>query len=75
MWFVAMDNSSVYKLKNFIKTLNKMKADIIFLPLYSPQYAPIEMCFSLIKNKLRTIWNREVIKYHLKSDIVEIWID
>ena len=50
-----MDNSSVHKLRNFIKTLNKMKADIIFLPAYSPQFAPIEMCFSIIKNKSRTI--------------------
>ena len=56
---VTMDNSLVYKWKNVIKTLSKMKADIINLHAYSPQFAPIEICFSIIISKLRTIWNKE----------------
>ena len=29
--------------------------------------------FFIIKSKLRTIWNKGVIKLYLKSNIVEIW--
>ena len=49
-----------------------MKADVIYLPAYSPQFAPIEMCFSIIKSKLRAICSKGVVKLHLKSNTVEI---
>ena len=70
---MTMDNSSIHKWKNVVKILSKMKVDIIYLPAYSPQFAPIEMWFSIIKSKLRTICSKGVVKLHLKSSIVEIW--
>ena len=70
---VTMDNSSIHKWQNVTKILNKMKAKIVFLPAYSPQFAPIEMGFSIIKSKLRKLWNKGIVKLHLKSSIIEIW--
>ena len=69
---VTMDNSSIHKWKNVVRLLRKMKADVIYLPAYSPQFAPIEMCFSIIKSKLRAICSKGVVKLHLKSNTVEI---
>ena len=68
-----MDNSSIHKWQNVTKILNKMKAKIVFLPAYSPQFAPIEIGFSIIKSKLRKLWNKGIVKLHLKSSIIEIW--
>ena len=69
---ITMDNSSIHKWQNVTKILNKMKAKIEFLPAYSPQFAPIEMGFSIIKSKLRKLWNKGIVKLHLKSSIIEI---
>ena len=69
---VTMDNSSIHKRKNVVRLLRKMKADVINLPAYPPQFASIEMCFSIIKNKLRTICSKGVVKLHLKSNIIDI---
>ena len=38
-----------------------------YLPLYTPQFAPIELWFSKIKGNLRRCWNNKVVKLLSKS--------
>ena len=49
---IILDNSSVHKVKEVKLKLIKMKVEVIFLAPYSPQFAPIEMYFGILKQKL-----------------------
>ena len=40
------------------------------LPAYSPQFTPIEICFSIIKRNLRTIWSKGDANLNNKSSTV-----
>ena len=51
---VIMDNCSIHKGKLIREYIEAAGAKLIFLPPYSPDFSPIENCFSKIKNCLRT---------------------
>ena len=70
---ITMDNWSIHKCKKIKEILRQMRVDIIYLPAYTPQFAPIEMCFSMLKNKLRNNWNKKVIKLNTQSGLLEIY--
>lgn len=52
--WVILDNCSIHKGSNVVKLIQKAGARVIFLPPYSPEFSPIENCWSKIKNLLRT---------------------
>ena len=71
-----LDNSLIHHSKVWLEYLNKLRWIILFLASYSPEYAPIELLFLLLKRspidrsdddlfKLKT--NREV-------EIIEEWM-
>lgn len=51
---VIMDNLSAHKIKAVQDVITNTKAELIFLPPYSPDLSPIEKCWSKIKIYLRT---------------------
>ncbi len=52
---VIMDNLSSHKRQRTRELIESMGAELVFLPPYSPDLNPIEMVFSKIKQKLRTL--------------------
>ena len=50
---VVMDNLSAHKVVGIDTTITKTGAKLIYLPPYSPDWSPIEPCWSAIKTRLR----------------------
>lgn len=55
---VIMDNCSIHKSDDLVALLIAAGAHLIYLPPYSPDFSPIENCWSKIKNILRRIGAR-----------------
>ena len=51
---VVMDNCSVHHTQEVQDELQNAGVLVIFLPPYSPDYMPIELCFSYIKYYLKS---------------------
>ncbi len=51
---VILDNGSIHKGDNVVELIQEAGATVIFLPPYSPEFSPIENCWSKIKNLLRS---------------------
>jgi len=52
---VVMDNCSIHKGKQIESLINQAGARLIYLPPYSPEFSPIENCWSKIKSLLRSL--------------------
>ena len=55
---VVMDNCSIHKGKEIEALIEAAGANLIYLPPYSPDFSPIENCWSKIKTILRSIGAR-----------------
>lgn len=55
---VVMDNCSIHKGAEIERLIRDAGARLIYLPPYSPDFSPIENCWSKIKTILRTIGAR-----------------
>jgi transposase len=51
---VFMDNLRTHKIDGVAKAIEAVGAKLRYLPAYSPDFNPIEMAFSKLKNALRT---------------------
>ena len=56
--YVVMDNCSIHKGKEIENLIEMAGAKLIYLPPYSPDFSPIENCWSKIKSILRSIGAR-----------------
>ena len=56
--YVVMDNCSIHKGKEIERLIEMAGAKLIYLPPYSPDFSPIENCWSKIKSILRSIGAR-----------------
>lgn len=50
---VVMDNLAVHKNKSVQSAIESVGAKVMYLPSYSPDYNPIEQCWSKLKTYLR----------------------
>lgn len=55
---VFMDNVPTHKMPVIEQSINDVGAQVIFLPPYSPDFSPIENCWSKIKTFLRGVGAR-----------------
>jgi len=51
---VIMDNLSAHKVRGVREAIEDAGATLVYLPPYSPDFNPIELCWSKIKNSLRS---------------------
>ena len=51
---VVLDNCSIHHVPEVIEEFRRAGIMVLFLPPYSPDYMPIELCFSYIKYYLRS---------------------
>jgi transposase len=51
---VAMDNLSSHKAKGVAEAIQTAGAGVLYLPPYAPDFNPIEACWSVVKQCLRT---------------------
>lgn len=56
--YVVMDNCSIHKSEEVAALIQAAGANLIYLPPYSPDFSPIENCWSKIKSILRSIGAR-----------------
>ena len=52
---VILDNASIHHVEGVVDMIHNAGLLVYFLPPYSPDYAPIEECFSKVKGKMRTM--------------------
>lgn len=55
---VVMDNCSIHKSEEIEQLITQVGASLIYLPPYSPEFSPIENCWSKVKSVLRSIGAR-----------------
>ena len=49
---LLLDNCAIHKSNQVAALFQKVNSIILYIPAYSPDFAPVEMCFGLIKRKL-----------------------
>ena len=70
---ILLDNWSIHKTAQIFQKFKEINYNVIFLPAYTPQFAPIEMWFSMIKRNLRQIYNGKIVKLSLKSSYNNVY--
>ena len=70
---LMLDNWSFHKSSLSKRLLLKLWYTIVYLPAYSPNFAPIEMWFSMIKKSLSELCKRETINLFLKNNFTKIY--
>ena len=57
---VIMDNLSSHRVKGVADAITSVKAEVLYLPLYSSNFNPIDMAFSKLKGLVRSAKKRTV---------------
>lgn len=83
--FVIMDNLPVHKASKIKEIIQTVGAEVVFLPPYSPDLSPIELCWSKLKQYLRSAKARttkainkaltEIINHHISNDDAVGWFE
>jgi hypothetical protein len=55
---VVMENNPIHKLDEIEDAIEAAGASVLFLPPYSPDLNPIELCWSKVKSRLRSLTPR-----------------
>ena len=69
---LLMDNSPIHTSKIWRDFLNSLGWVILFLPPYSPEYAPVELFFNVIKTRFVSKWNGLFVKLKMEESIEEL---
>jgi transposase len=71
---VVMDNLSAHKVKGIQESIEASGASVIYLSPYSPDFNPIENCWSKLKEYLRSVGarNRDVLETALTKGLETI---
>jgi hypothetical protein len=63
---LVVDNASIHKVAGIREMVEEQGTRLLFLPVYSPDFNPIELAFSTIKAWLRT--NRDGVAVEMESE-------
>lgn len=55
---LVLDNLSAHKTRAVREALAEAGVGVLYLPRYSPEYNPIELCWAMVKGRLRSIGAR-----------------
>ena len=76
---VVLDNARVHKTSEVIHKISNTFENVAFIPPYTPQFAPVELFFGMIKSKIRSLvfdkmknYSTEKLKEIIKAKIKEI---
>ena len=66
---VLIDNSPAHIVKRVKELIEGRGAKLIYLPPYSPEFNPIEHCWSKVKSHLRRLepWDKKKLNYSVKK--------
>ena len=70
---VVLDNWSIHKTVEVKKKLSKIWAKTIYLPPYSPQFAPIETFFGIFKQILMSKFKYEHMNLNDRNNLSQIY--
>ncbi|WP_081942920.1 transposase [Myxosarcina sp. GI1] len=80
-----MDNLPVHKASKIREIIQTVGSEVVFLPPYSPDLSPIELCWSKLKQCLRSAKARttktinqalsEIINHHISNDDAVGWFE
>lgn len=62
---VVMDNLSAHKVQGVAEAITATGAKLLYLPPYSPDFNPIEACWSVVKQSLRSLKARSLEAFDL----------
>ena len=62
--YVMMDNARIHQEKFIRPLIEEVGAHLIFLPPYSPDFSPIENCWSKVKQIIRSLEPRNYAELH-----------
>ena len=61
---LLMDNSTIHKAKRCLDYMNKLGWKVVLLFPYSPEFAPIELCFNTLKKRIvKQVRNESIKRY------------
>ena len=70
---ILLDNWSFHKSSTSASLLIELRYKITYLPVYSPDFAPIEMFLSILKKNLSESWKKDNAKVSLKINKVRVY--
>ena len=70
---LILDNSSIQKSTKVKLKFAKLNWKVLYLPVYSQMFAPIENWFKLLKSYLKQNYKSEDIKVNLNQNYVKIY--
>ena len=68
---ILLDNCSYHKSRETQNILKKLLYNIYYIPAYSPEFVPIEVCFSLIKRDLSEKCKNLNVKLSFKHNFIK----
>ena len=74
---VLIDNSPAHIVKEVKELIEGRGAKLIYLPPYSPEFNPIEHCWSKVKSHLRRLepWDKKKLNYSVKKALKVVTTD
>ena len=69
---ILLDNASIHKSKEAKVIIEKLRCKVVYLPAYSPEFAPIEMSFSILKRDLSKSWQKEKVNLSQRESLAKI---
>ncbi|WP_442941532.1 transposase [Nostoc sp.] len=68
---VVMDNFSSHKIKSIQEAIESVGARLVYLSPYSPDFSPIENCWSKVKEFLRSQAARTYLECDLNDNLAK----
>ena len=70
---IIFDNWSIHIGKLTYKLLKKLSYKVFYIPAYSPEFAPVEMSFSLLKRTLSESNKNKGIRLLFRQNLTKIY--